>query len=160
MTSITILLLAGLLAGAPAEVLDLELRDQHGGSDRLAAHRGEVVVVMVVTARRLRNLKGWERDLRERYEDLRFMRVVDVPADPPVSYDDVASKLVKRVPEGIAVLIDMNRGWATALDLDTGRPNLLLFDRDGHLAARTRGRAKQDLVEPFAARIAALLEGP
>lgn len=153
-------LLAGLLSGTPADLNGIELRDQHGGKDTLAAHQGEVVVVMVVTARRLRNLKGWERDLRERYEELRFMRVVDVPADPPVSYEDVAGKLAKRVPEGIEVLIDMERSWARALDLDTARPNLLLFNRDGDLVARTRGRAKKELVEQFAGRIEALLEAP
>lgn len=112
---------------------------------------------MVVTARRLRNLKAWEQDLRERYENLRFMRVVDVPADPPVSYEEVAGMLMKRVPDEIEVLIDLNREWATALNLDTDRPNLLLFDREGYLVARTRGRAKTDFIESFAAEIEKVL---
>jgi hypothetical protein len=154
------LVLTALLASTPADAADIELRDQHGGSDRVADHRGEVVVVMVVTARRLRNLKGWERDLKKEFGELRFLRVVDVPEDPPVTHEQVAEKLVRRVPEDIAVLIDIERRWARDLELDTLRPNLLLFDRHGKIVARERGRAEPELVDGFATKIRELASAP
>lgn len=153
-------LLFGILAGTPADVIEIELRDQYGRSDSLAAHRGETVVVMVVTARRLRNLKGWERDLRERMEDLRFLRVVDIPEDPPVTHQEVADKLSKRVPDDIAVLIDIERRWARTLALDTARPNLLLFDSAGKLVRHERGRYDAEVAAKLAAEIEALAERP
>ena len=107
---------------------------------------------MVVTARRLRNLKGWEKPLRERYDDIHFVRIADVPEEPPVSHEEVAQKLVKRVPEEVPILIDIERRWARELELDTSRPNLLLFDRDGRLAATFHGRPDPALLdEVFAA---------
>jgi hypothetical protein len=153
-------LLVGLLLGIPMELSELGLPDQHGNQDSLAAHRGNVVVAMVVTARRLRNLKGWERDLRARFEEVDFVRVADVPEDPPVTYRDVADKLATRVPEEVAVLIDIDRRWSSALDLDTGRPNLLLIDADGRLVASFRGRAEPALVDEVASRIEELLRDP
>jgi len=160
MTPICAILGSVLLLGLPAEVAELVLPDQRGDRDSLSAHRGKVVVVMVVTAQRLRNLKGWERDLRERFEELEFLRVADVPEDPPVTYRDVADKLAARVPEEVAVLIDIDRRWSSALDLDTGRPNILLIDRQGHLIARFRGRPEPELVEEVSLRIEELLRGP
>ena len=71
------ILLVALGPGEVPAVAGEALLDQHGASDSLEAHRGETVVVLVVTARRLRNLKPWERDLREAYEDLVFLRVYD-----------------------------------------------------------------------------------
>jgi hypothetical protein len=118
---------------APAPV-----RDQFGRLDSVAAHRGKAVVALVVTARRLRALKGWELDLRRRFEDLRFLRVVDVPEEPPVAYEDVARKLRDRVPQEVSVLIDLGRTWAAAYGLDTQEVNVLLFDEAGRLATRFR----------------------
>ena len=153
-------LLAGVLLGFPAELAEVVLPDQHGNEDSLAAHRGNVVVAMVVTARRLRNLKGWERELRAKFEDVDLVRVADVPEDPPVTYRDVADKLADRVPEEVAILIDIDRRWSSALDLDTERPNLLLIDADGRLVATYRGRPEPELVEEVAGRIEELLRKP
>ena len=160
MPPISAILASVLLLGLPVEVAELVLPDQRGDRDSLSAHRGNVVVTMVVTARRLRNLKGWERDLRERFEEVEFLRVADVPEDPPVTYRDVADKLADRVPEEVAVLIDVDRRWANALGLDTDRPNILLIDRQGHLVARFRGRSEPELVEEVSLRIEELLRKP
>jgi hypothetical protein len=91
---------------------------------------------MVVTARRLRALKGWEVDLRSRFEGLTYLRVVDVPAMPPVTFEDVAKKLRDRVPREVSVLIDLDRSWAATYGLDTDEVNLLVFDPQGHLVSR------------------------
>ena len=136
----------------------LELPDQLGGSDSVAAHRGQVAVAMVVTARRLRNLKGWQRELQERFDDVDFVLIADVPADPPVTWEQVAKKLAQRVPDEVPVLIDLERRWATELELDTERPNLLLFDREGRLASRFRGRKEEALVEEVGRALAELVE--
>jgi len=58
------------------------------------------------------------------------------------------------------VLIDIDRRWARKLELDTLRPNLLLFDRHGELVARERGRAEPELVDAFAANIRELAGAP
>ena len=160
MTTLSAILAIGLLTGVPAEVAELVLPDQRGDRDSLAAHRGDVVVAMVVTARRLRNLKGWERDLRDRFDEVEFFRVADVPDDPPVTYQDVVDKLAERIPEGVSVLIDVDRRWSTELGLDTGRPNILLIDREGNLAARFRGRSEPELVEEVSRKIEELLRKP
>lgn len=156
-------LLMAALSGSlpiPDPIERVEFCDQHGDCDRLSSHRGEVVVAMVVTARRLRNLKGWERDLRREFEDLNFFRVVDIPEDSTATREDVVSKLDKRVPQEISVLIDSERRWARDLELDTSRPNVLLFDRQGRIVAREYGLAKAEQVQAFAAKIRELLSAP
>ena len=140
-------ILGALTVGQAPAVAEVELLDQHGVADRLADHPDRIVVVMVVTARRLRNLKGIEQDLHERYDDLHYMRIVDIPEDPPVTHEKVAAKLDKRVPEEVPILIDIDRRWATDLELDTGRPNVLIFDREGRFVAAFRGRAEPELLD-------------
>ena len=74
------LLLLGVLSQTEMSLASLEniqLRDQYGSTDTLAAYRGPVVVVMVVDAKRLRNLRPWARELRERFEDLETILEVD-----------------------------------------------------------------------------------
>jgi hypothetical protein len=93
---------------------------------------------MVVTARRLRSLKGWEVDLRRRFEGLSFLRVVEVPAEPPVAFEDVARKLRDRVPREVPVLVDLERSWTAAYGLDADEVNLLIFDAGGRLVSRFR----------------------
>ncbi len=134
-----------------------ELPDQRGDADSVAAHRDRIAVVMVVTARRLRNLRSWQKALQERFEDVDFVLIADVPADPPVTYEQVVSKLERRIPDPVRVLIDVERRWATALELDTERPNILLFDRQGRLAAKFRGREEPDLVERVSRELAGLI---
>jgi hypothetical protein len=153
-------LLGALTVGQTPAVAELDLLDQHGVADRLADHSNRIVVVMVVTARRLRNLKGLERDLHERYEDLKFIRIADVPDDPPVTREEVADKLNKRVPEEVPILIDIERRWARELELDTERPNVLLFDRDGRFVAAFRGRAEPELLDEIHAALDELTGRP
>jgi hypothetical protein len=154
------ILLAVASVGSAPRVAELPLPDQYGEEDSLAAYRGEVAVVIVVTARRLRNVRAWEEELRGRYEAVRFLRITDVPEDSPASLDDVARKLRKRVPEGVRVLIDLHRAWATELHLETGRPNVLVFDRQGRLNLSVRGLAEPSLLDQVAGAIDALEAGP
>ena len=158
--SLTLLLLALAAPARPEELLravETELRDQRGETDSVAAHRGTPTVAMVVTAKRLRNLRGWQRDLQARFDQVDYVLIADVPAEPPVTYERVAEKLGGRVPDGVSVLIDLDRAWATELELDTDRPNLLLFDAEGRLAARFRGRKQDALVEEVARELSQLV---
>lgn len=129
----------------------LGLRDQYGQTDSLEAHRGQVVLVTVVHARRLRKLKSWEKALRERLDEVHYLRIADVPTGPPVKYEDVAEKLRKRVPEEVSILIDLEGRWAEALELDTSQPNLLIFDRSGRLVSSYRG-GRNRFLEAYVSR--------
>jgi len=160
-SSVSALIMAAALAvsqGSVDTVSGLLLRDQHGQQDSLAEHRGHVVVVTVVTARRLRNIKPWERNLRERFDGIHYLRIADVPADSRADHDAVAARIRERVPEGVSVLIDMDRVWATELQLDTERPNLLIIDRDGRLVATSGGLFSPELLQPLADQLEDLLE--
>ncbi len=164
MTAGIVPLLIALLASGPAagtaqvpEAARIELPDQLGGSDSVDAHRERVTVVLVVTARRLRNLKGWQKELQERFDDVDFVLIADVPADPPVTYEQVVKKLEQRIPDEVSVLIDLERRWATELELDTERPNVLLFDRQSRLVASFRGLKEKGLVDRVSAALADLL---
>ena len=55
--------------------------------DSLAAHRGEVVLVFIVTATGLLNTRFWEEDLREQVDGVTYLRVADIPEHPPVSIE-------------------------------------------------------------------------
>jgi hypothetical protein len=136
----------------------LELPDLEGTMDSLDAHRGHTVVVMVVSAKRLRTLKAWERDLRERFEDLHYLRIADVPREPPTTYERVVARLGDRVPEEVRVLVDMDGAWSAALGLDTSRPNLLLVRPDGTVASTYQGRHDPDLAAAVAQDLAELME--
>lgn len=139
MTSLCVGLVALALAATPSSVDELQLKDQLGRADSLAAHRGEVVVAFVVTARRLRRIKAWEQALRAQYDDVHYLRVADVPDTGSATYEDIAEKLRRRVPEEVSTLIDLDRAWATTFELDTTQPNLLIFDSKGALQERFRG---------------------
>ena len=154
---LAVILLATVTLGQAPGIAELELVDQTGASDSLAAHHDHVVVVMVVTARRLRNLKAWERALRERYDGVHFLRIADIPSEPTVTRKEVARKLAARVPEGVSILIDIERRWARELKLDTGRPNLLLFDRGGRMAGAFRGRMEPARLDEVQAAIEPLV---
>ena len=161
------LLLAVVTLAAPAAVgaaidavATVELPDQYGETDSLAAHRGRVVLVLVVTAKRLRTIRPWEEDLRQRFEGLDILRVTDVPADSKASPGQVAEKLRERVPEGVSVLLDLERRWATALGLDTATPNLLVIGPDGELVDAFAGRHDAELADRVAAALARPLEAP
>ena len=68
-------------------------------------------------------------------------------SNPPVTREQVADKLDKRVPEEVPILIDIERRWARELELDTERPNVLLFDREGRFVAAFHGRAEPELLD-------------
>jgi len=120
--------------GAAADLLD-----QYGVPDSLEAHGEQVRVVIVVSAKRLRRLKPWEEALWTDYPDLPIVRVADIPRTAPTTYEEVAAKLRKRLPEDVSVLIDLDGVWAERFDLDVSVPNLLIFAPDGTLVATHAG---------------------
>lgn len=135
------------------------LRDQHGRTDSVAAHFGRPLAVFVVNARRLRRLKDWQRELDRRIEGVEFLRVADVPPEsgqPPPSFEDVAATLRKRVPEEVAILVDLERRFARELDLDTREVNILLLDAAGSSVAHLRGRPTPETLEQAATLLLAL----
>ena len=71
---------------------DAQLPDQHGGSDSLAAHRGNAVVVVVVDARRLGTVRRWEQDLLTRFPKLHVLTVADVNETRPTTVERVSSR--------------------------------------------------------------------
>jgi len=162
---IGLLLGAALTLGAPTarageEIAEIALVDQFGHTDSLAAHRGEVVLVFVVEVTALLNTRFWEEDLREQVDGITYLRVADVAAGSSASRERIATKLRVVVPAGVPVMIDTDRRWARALDLDTSEPNLLAYTRDGLLGARYRGRWHPDSVPDIVARLRQLVELP
>jgi hypothetical protein len=156
----TILVLLAAVLGEVPPGLDLPLTDLDGKSVAVSTILDGPTVVMVVTARRLRGLKAWERALRERYGDLGYVRIADVPADPGVTLEHVTDKLRDRVPAGVQVLIDLERRWAEGLQLETNRPNLLLLNRRGELAGVFQGRYDDSLLEQVCAVIDGMRSEP
>lgn len=161
-----ILLSALMLSPIPADqnaaldaVRQLSLRDQYGTEDSLQAHEGNILVVMIVTAKRLRNIRPWEQDIREQLGDIDFLRITDVADDSTATFERIAKKLEERVPEGISVLIDIERRWAAALGLDTSRPNILLIDGEGKLVATYRGRHNPELAAEVIEKLRAVQAG-
>lgn len=135
----------------------LPLRDQFGRPDGLERHRGKTVVALVVTAKQLRALKGWELELQKRLAGVSFLRVADVPAQPPVTWERVAGKLRERVPQQVPIGIDLARSWATTYELDTSEVNVLVFGPGGELAARFRGRRSKPLLDEVVAAVERVL---
>lgn len=157
------LLMLGLLSQSTPSLASLEhvqLRDQYGSTDSLAAYRGNVVVVMVVDAKRLRNLRPWARELRSQFETLNTILIAEVPVDPPTTYERVVEKLNERIPDDVSILIDMESLWAQTLDLDASRPNLLLVDRAGKLSATYRGKHEPGLAATVVKHLEVLMAAP
>jgi hypothetical protein len=158
--SIAVLLLAGAAAlAAPASLGDLpalELTDQRGGRDSLAAHRGQPVLVVVVDARRMALVRRWEQQILGRYPDLRVLTVADVNETRRPELGRVQAVLARRVPPEVAVLIDLDRAWARQLELDTTVPNLVLVNAVGEVAAQFRGRWSAAQGDAVLAALAAL----
>ncbi len=150
-----LLLVMGAAAGEPraSAIADQEFRDQYGNVDSLARRAGAPVIAVVVGVRGLAMIEKWERDLSIRVPGIRFLNVADLPAGVPVDPERTALTLRKRVPPGVSVLIDPSRQWATAFDLNTAVPNLLVFDATGHLLARFRGRFNPVLAAEVAAAV-------
>jgi hypothetical protein len=141
-------------------LVEISMPDQHGDRHRVSDEEGGVVVVIVVTAKRLRNVRPWERHLRERFDDIRTIRIADLPATSKATLESVSARLRERVPEGVSVLIDTDRLWASRLELDTGRPNLLIIDRDGRLVTSVRGLYTPELGETVIGELERLLSAP
>ena len=75
-------LLASFSLAAPAapEAAKLpSLKDQFGNDVSLDRDAGSVRVAIVVSARKLRRIKPWERAMREEFPDLVVIRIADVP---------------------------------------------------------------------------------
>ena len=135
----------------------LPLRDQFGNTDSLASHRGAIVVAIVVDVGRLSTIQRWGEELGKRHPDLHFLNVAEMPAEGQVDMARVEATLQKRVPATVAVLIDVERHWASTYSLDTAAPNLLVFDREGKLAGQVRGRFSDERDASITALIDALL---
>lgn len=152
----TALLLPPTLPAAdalPPALTGLTLPNQFGGTDTLAAHQGQPIMVVVVAVQRLSMIERWERALRERFPGLAFFNVADMPAQGPVDPERAAATLRKRVPPEVPVLMDLERHWATTLKLDTGLPNLLLVDAAGQLVGQWRGRYAESLAAEVMAAV-------
>ncbi len=144
---------AGTRLGVLAE---REWTDQFGGRGGLLPHRGEPVVVVVVDARRLAQVRRWEQQLLTRFPDLRLVTIADMNERKPPELARVQAVLARRVPREVVVLIDIERLWARTLSLDTAVPNLLLVDRSGRIVERIRGRWNAAEGERVLAAVAAL----
>jgi hypothetical protein len=137
-----------LLSGtALAEFEDVTLMDQFGVEDGLHGDGESIQIAIVVSAKRLRRIKPWEKAIREYDEGLALIRVADVPRTAPTEYDRVAETLRKRLPEDVNVLIDLDGVWAERFELDASVPNILIFDGAGQLRASHRGMYKKVLFE-------------
>ncbi len=157
---------ASLAAAAPADgtplgaLAEREWTDQFGGRGGLATHRGQPLVVVVVDARRLAQVRRWEEQLLTRFPDLPLVTVADVNESRPPELARVQAVLARRVPREVVVLIDLQREWARALELDTAAPNLLLVDQASRVTARFRGRWTAAEGERVLAAVAALRDAP
>jgi len=129
------------------------LPDQFGEPVGLDVEAGQVQVAIVVSAKRLRRIKPWEKALRLEFPDLVVVRIADVPRSSPTQYETVAEKLRKRLPPDVAVGIDLEGKWATTLELDTSVPNILLFDTSGELVYRQSGMYKKSKFPPLQAAL-------
>ena len=135
------------------------LKDQFGATASLADRAGEIQLVVVVSAKRLRRIRPWEEAIRSEFESVPLLRVADVPKSSPADYEDVAAKLRRRLPEDVNVLIDLDGSWASRFELDVNYPSLLLFDAEGNLISRYSGMFKPALFEPLRVQLEELLEG-
>ena len=132
--------LSSLLAMS-AWALPPALADQYSNSAGLNEYSGQPVLVIVAAGRKLRLIKNWEEGLRKDYPQLTSLRVADITDEPRPTYDQVATKLRKRAPADVSIIIDLDNQWATEYELDTSEPCLLLFDANGNVMAQFRGRA-------------------
>lgn len=119
------------------------LPDQYGQELGLNEFAGQSVLVIVVNARKLRHIKKWEEKLRKSLPTLVSMRVADINDEPPPTFDQVATQIKERAPEGVSILVDMQSQWSATYNLDTDEPCLLLLDPDHTEVQRFRGRANK-----------------
>ncbi len=134
-----------------------QVPDQYGQPVALESNSHQTQVAIVVSAKRLRRIKPWEKALRKAFPDLKVVRVADIPRTSPTSYEKVAVKLRKRLPKDLPVGIDLEGDWAKRAGLDTSVPNLLLFDADGRLTAVHSGMYKASRFEPVRSDLESLI---
>jgi hypothetical protein len=135
------------------------LADQYGESGGLEDYAGQPVLVIVASGRKLRHIKGWEKGLRKDYPQLLSLRIADITDEPRPTYEQVAKKLLKRVPEDVSIIIDLDNLWATEYGLDTDEACLLLFDAHGKVMAQFRGRANNARLAEVSAAITSIVPG-
>jgi hypothetical protein len=140
-----------LPAAAVARLAGRELLDQHGRPLRLAELHGAPAVVLLVSARRARLLRGWEQALPAPRPAL--FRVVDVP--PGGRAAEVAATLRRRAPRDVRLAVDGDRAFAEALAVDPAEPVVLVLDAELVPRAIVRGRARPDAVATVRAALAA-----
>jgi hypothetical protein len=135
MSTIAVCLVATLALSSAAPPWS-SLSDQEG---RLVQVPAPPFVVVVVGARRARDLRAWEERLRALSPRPEILRVVDVPEGGRPA--DVARKLRQRAPAGVSIAVDVDRAVARALELDMRDPQVLVLDAEGRIANRIKGRA-------------------
>jgi hypothetical protein len=135
------------------------LADQYGNNSGLENYAGQPVVAIIVSGRKLRHVKAWEEALRKGFPQLLSLRVVDITDEPRPTYEQVAKKLLKRVPEDVSIIIDLDNLWATEYGLDTDEACLLLFDAHGNVMAQFRGRANNTHLAEVSAAITSIVPG-
>ncbi len=156
------LLLAGLLL--PMTLLGFNasglpsVDDQFGDAVGVENSGSDVQVAILVSAKRLRRIKKWEKALRERFPDLAIVRVADVPRNAPTEYEVVAEAFRKRLPPDLSVGIDLAGAWASELQIDPAVPNVLVFAGDGELEAVHSGMFSSALFAQAAADIDLLIK--
>jgi hypothetical protein len=135
-------LFAAAATAAPPPVL----QDQFGNSGSLEDFAGLPVLAIVASRRKLPWIGRWEATIRPELPQLNSIRIADITDEPRPSEAKVAEMLRKRAPEHVSILIDLQNEWASAYELDTTEPCLVLFDSEHKVVAKFRGRSKGELV--------------
>lgn len=148
-TILPLLLLAASTAWATPEALPDQFGNLISVADAHASAPDSILIVIVVSGRKLRLVKRWEEGLRQTNPNLISMRIADITDEPRPTHEQVAEKLRKRAPQGVSILIDLENQWANEFELDTNEPCLLLLDKNNQVVATFRGRANKDRLAEF-----------
>jgi hypothetical protein len=146
--SVIPILLAALFA---LQAPDQPLPSLRHADVTVAASSERPTIVIVVAAKRLRLTKAWEIAIREELDDIEMVRIADL--EPGVDLDEVRSKLKRRIPDEIDLLLDPKSSWATTLELDASQPNLLLLLPDGSVQLLARGRYSPERLDQLLAAL-------
>lgn len=142
-----LLVCTGLFAWASLAIAEPPaLPDQFGNTGGLNDFSGKPVLAIVSSRRKLRWIGEWEKALRPEIPQLNSIRIADITDQPRPNTDKVAEILRQRAPDTVSILIDLQNHWATAYELDTSEPCLILFDSDHKVVTKFRGRPKGELV--------------
>ena len=141
-----LLCLGSAVATSLAAVAPPALPDQFGASHSLHDFAGKPVLAIVASRRKLRWIGKWEEALRPELPQLNSIRIADITDEPRPAVSKVAELLQQRAPANVSILIDLQNHWASAYELDTGEPCLVLFDSEHKVVAKFRGRPKGERV--------------